>query len=71
MPGFFDWLREQGNVAPQEMARTFNCGIGMVVIIAKQDEAVALKLLKDLGETVWIAGTIRPRNGDEAQTQIL
>ncbi len=34
-PALFDWLREMGNIAPQEMYRTFNCGIGMVVIVAK------------------------------------
>src|SRR5574340_429661 len=34
MPVLFDWLREMGNVAPQEMFRTFNCGIGMVVVVA-------------------------------------
>ncbi len=69
-PKLFDWLREQGNVAQQEMYRTFNCGIGMVVIVDKNDAAAALKQLAAAGETVWAIGTIQARIGNEAQTQV-
>ena len=68
-PKLFDWLREQGNVAQQEMYRTFNCGIGMVVIVGRNDADTALGQLKAAGETVWAIGTIRARQGNEAQTQ--
>ncbi len=70
MPKLFHWLREQGNVAPQEMYRTFNCGIGMVVIVAKSDADAALKQLNASGETATVIGAIRARNGDEHQTQV-
>jgi len=66
----FAWLREQGNVAEQEMFRTFNCGIGMVVIVSKDDAARAISQLAAAGETVWAIGQIRARQGDEAQTQV-
>jgi phosphoribosylformylglycinamidine cyclo-ligase len=66
----FDWLREQGNVAAQEMFRTFNCGIGMVVIVDKVDADRAIKQLQAAGEKVWQIGLIRARNGDEHQTQV-
>jgi phosphoribosylformylglycinamidine cyclo-ligase len=69
-PKLFDWLREQGNVAQQEMYRTFNCGIGMVVIVDKNDAAAALKQLKDAGETAWVIGTIQARQGDEEKTRV-
>ena len=69
-PVLFDWLREMGNVAPQEMYRTFNCGIGMVVIVNESDAATALNQLKAAGETAWAIGTIQARQGDEAQTRI-
>jgi phosphoribosylformylglycinamidine cyclo-ligase len=70
MPRLFDWLREQGNVAPQEMFRTFNCGIGMVVIVSQADAAKAISQLQAAGETVWQIGQIRARQGDEHQTQV-
>jgi len=70
MPKLFHWLREQGNVAEQEMYRTFNCGIGMVVIVAAQDADAAVAQLQAAGENVHRIGMIRARNGDEHQTQV-
>jgi phosphoribosylformylglycinamidine cyclo-ligase len=69
-PKLFKWLREQGNVAEQEMFRTFNCGIGMVVVVSQSDAANAISLLEAAGEKVWAIGHIRDRKGDEAQTQV-
>ena len=45
LPPLFAWLQEQGNVAEAEMLRVFNCGIGMVVIVAERDAARASDLL--------------------------
>ncbi|MHB1116581.1 phosphoribosylformylglycinamidine cyclo-ligase [Sideroxydans sp.] len=70
MPKLFEWLREGGNVEAQEMFRTFNCGIGMVVIVAAADADTAIKQLQAAGETVSRIGTIRARAGDEHQTQV-
>jgi len=70
MPKLFEWLREQGNVTPQEMFRTFNCGIGMVVVVSQADAAQAINQLTAAGEKVWQIGQIRARNGDEHQTQV-
>ncbi len=69
-PKLFDWLRTMGNVAQHEMYRTFNCGIGMVVIVSKADADAAMQQLRAAGETPWIVGEVRTRQGDEAQTQI-
>ena len=69
-PKLFEWLREQGNVAQQEMYRTFNCGIGMVVIVDQNHAADAMTQLFAAGETVWRIGTIEARIADEPQTRI-
>jgi phosphoribosylformylglycinamidine cyclo-ligase len=70
MPPFFRWLQQQGNVLDSEMHRVFNCGIGMVLIIAPELADNAVKLLQSAGETVWRIGVIRQRGADEAQTII-
>ncbi len=70
MPELFVWLQTQGNIEAQEMARTFNCGIGMVVIVSAQDADAALRYLTQAGETVCVIGNIQARVGEEAQTQV-
>ncbi len=57
-PAIFDWLQEQGNVIDEEMYRTFNNGIGMVIVIAKEDAEETLSLLAELGETAFQIGHI-------------
>ncbi len=51
-PPVFDWLQQQGQVADAEMHRVFNCGIGMVVIVAPRDAEQAIALLTEAGENV-------------------
>jgi phosphoribosylformylglycinamidine cyclo-ligase len=60
-PPLFDWLQQAGNVAADEMLRTFNCGIGMCVVVAAADAAAAMAHLKASGETVWQIGEIVAR----------
>ncbi|UOO89860.1 phosphoribosylformylglycinamidine cyclo-ligase [Vitreoscilla massiliensis] len=70
LPKLFQWLQQAGNVEAQEMYRTFNCGIGMVVIVAAADADKAQAFLAAQGETVYRLGAIRERQGDEHQTQV-
>ena len=70
LPKLFQWLQHAGNVEMQEMYRTFNCGIGMVVIVSPEVAEQAEKLFVKQGETVHRLGKIRERVGDEHQTQI-
>ena len=70
-PKLFDWMQQEGNVAESEMHRTFNCGIGMVVVVAASAADAALSELKALGEAAYRIGEIRARNADEAQTQVV
>ena len=70
-PALFDWLQGAGNVEVLEMNRVFNCGIGMVVICDKSNSTALKELLSKLGEQVFEIGTIRQRNGNEHQTQLI
>ncbi|MBP7970776.1 MAG: phosphoribosylformylglycinamidine cyclo-ligase [Aquaspirillum sp.] len=70
LPKLFQWLQQEGNVDAQEMYRTFNCGIGMAVIVAAEEADRAAAFLTAQGETVYRIGHIRPRQGDEHQTQV-
>jgi phosphoribosylformylglycinamidine cyclo-ligase len=60
-PAIFDWLQQQGGIAAAEMWRTFNCGLGLVVVLpaARADEA--LTLLRDAGETACLVGEVVTR----------
>jgi phosphoribosylformylglycinamidine cyclo-ligase len=57
-PRLMAFLQAQGNIEPEEMARTFNCGIGMVVVVAPEDAADVTAALEAAGETVHNIGTI-------------
>nr|WP_279119039.1 phosphoribosylformylglycinamidine cyclo-ligase [Snodgrassella alvi] len=70
LPKLFQWLQQAGNVETQEMYRTFNCGIGMVLVVSPEDADVIQKFLQQQGETVYQIGRIRSRQGEEHQTQV-
>jgi phosphoribosylformylglycinamidine cyclo-ligase len=70
LPAVFAWLQEAGNIAPAEMQRTFNCGIGMAVIVAREDADRALAHLRNCAEAAWVIGEIQTRAPGEAQTQV-
>ena len=71
MPPLFQWLQQAGNVDAQEMYRVFNCGIGMVVIVAAEDADMAAEQLRSTGETVYKLGTIEARAEGQAQTVVV
>ena len=71
LPALFRWLQTQGNVADAEMVRVFNCGIGMVLIVAPELASTAIKSLTAQGLKVWVAGEVRERPSGEAQTLVI
>ena len=56
VPEVFRWLARAGRIAPEEMLRVFNCGIGMVLVVAAADADAATALLESAGETVLRLG---------------
>ncbi len=57
-PAIFPWLQQQGQVDESEMFRTFNCGIGLVIIVKNSLADQAIAVLSEQGETVWQIGRI-------------
>src|SRR5436190_6477342 len=58
LPAVFRWLKKTGGVKAAEMGRTFNNGVGMVIVVEKEDAAELRKFLEDKGETVFIIGQL-------------
>jgi len=71
LPPLFEWLQREGGVSDGEMHRVFNCGIGMVVIVAEANAGVAMQLLAAAGERVFHIGRIEARAEGQAQTIVV
>ncbi|MFA7242739.1 MAG: phosphoribosylformylglycinamidine cyclo-ligase [Sulfuricellaceae bacterium] len=71
MPPLFTWLQQEGGVIETEMHRTFNCGIGMAVIVAAEHAEEAMRQLAATGETVWRIGRVEARGEGQAQTVVV
>jgi len=67
----FDWLQKKGHIEPAEMHRTFNCGIGMVVIVERSDVGATLEALAAHGVESYEIGSIVERGAGEPQTVIV
>ena len=71
MPELFRWLQMKGGVADAEMVRVFNCGIGMVVIVAPAQAKAAIKSLTNQGLKAWTVGEVVDRPKDAPQTIVI
>jgi phosphoribosylformylglycinamidine cyclo-ligase len=69
-PAIFDWLQLKGNIASSEMLRTFNCGVGMIVCIAKEQEALALEILKPLTRGAVVIGKVSASTQQTPQVRV-
>jgi phosphoribosylformylglycinamidine cyclo-ligase len=58
LPPVFDWLQREGGIDDHELRRTFNCGVGFLVIVAKEDAAEVLMSLLDAGEDAFVCGEL-------------
>ena len=58
MPEIFQWLKKNGDIIEEEMFRVFNCGIGMVLIINKEDSSIIQKYINSLGYKNFIIGEV-------------
>jgi len=65
LPPIFQWMSKVGNLSKDELLKTFNCGIGMVIIVSKDQEVTVEKLLKESDETFYRIGKVTKRIQDQ------
>ncbi len=70
LPEVFSWLQRAGNVLPEEMIRTFNCGIGMVICVAAEDCQRTLDSLQASGEAPFVIGEIAQHSTDAPRVDV-
>ncbi|HZZ35737.1 MAG TPA: phosphoribosylformylglycinamidine cyclo-ligase [Caulobacteraceae bacterium] len=58
LPPVFDWLQRVGGVADHELRRTFNCGVGLVLVASPRNAEAVLSALLDAGETAFVCGQL-------------
>ena len=68
-PPVFSWLREAGGLDEAEMLRTFNCGIGMVAVVARDAADDVMRVLEAAGETPMRIGELEPGRGIKSQAK--
>lgn len=67
-PAIFEWVKNESRLPFQELAQTFNMGIGMVIAVSPRKSAEVLKILRKAGEVAWEIGQVIPkRRGMEPQ----
>jgi phosphoribosylformylglycinamidine cyclo-ligase len=66
-PSIFNWLKENGNITTHEMYRTFNCGVGMIIVVPSDKVAQSIDILTEHGENAWHIGEIAqlPTNAEQ------
>jgi len=66
LPAVFNWLQRSVSIEQNEMMRTFNCGVGMVLAVDAEHEQDCLRQLEASGETAWVVGEVIDRGGEAA-----
>ena len=66
----FQWLQDAGGVAAEEMYRTFNCGIGMIVCVPADQKDLAIDTLNAMGEKVWQVGVMEAADASDAEPKV-
>ncbi|KAJ2333463.1 hypothetical protein GGI00_002316, partial [Coemansia sp. RSA 2681] len=67
LPPVFAWLRRTGNIEPSEMARTFNCGLGMVLVVAREHAAA---VVAELGDDAYVVGELTAYDSSEQRVTV-
>ncbi|HIO93105.1 MAG TPA: phosphoribosylformylglycinamidine cyclo-ligase [Leucothrix mucor] len=68
-PAVFNWLQEQGNIENSEMLRTFNCGIGMIVVVPESEVEEVINTLRLQDMESWVIGHVEASESEEAYVE--
>jgi len=68
-PPVFGWLAQTGRLPDEEMLKTFNCGVGMVMVVARNEADVLVRLLQEWGEAPYVIGEIVPGSGARSEAK--
>jgi phosphoribosylformylglycinamidine cyclo-ligase len=71
LPPVFHWLKTEARMDGHEMSRTFNCGVGMVAVVAPADAEETMRILAGGGETVWPIGYVLADQGDVGRSRVI
>jgi len=71
LPEIFTWLQTQGNVTTQEMYRTFNCGVGMIICVSEDDLTQSLAILNQHNRGAFEIGRIEEKSGAETSVNFI
>lgn len=69
LPPIFQYLQKAGNISMKEMMRTFNCGLGLVIVVSEQDTSEVFLRLKAMGEIAYHIGSVEARDEKEEIVQ--
>ncbi len=70
-PAIFEWLQRKGSIEDAEMQRTFNCGLGMVLVVAAEDAKATIDALAENGAEAFEVGAIVERKAGQPQTIVV
>ncbi len=70
-PAIFTYIQKVGDIPFVDMMRTFNNGIGLVIVVSEDDASEVVLRLKAMGETAYLIGSVEPRQEDEAPVQFM
>ena len=66
-PVIFNWIKDNGNITEHEMYRTFNCGVGMIIVVPADKVVQSIEILTANGENAWHIGAINDQVEGEEQ----
>lgn len=69
-PEIFRWLQTRGNIATEEMYKTFNCGVGMVLAVAANDADRTIEMLREHGEQAWVLGEVTASDSETPSVEM-